>query len=99
MKAKNTRETLLRLWGYLRKQKAGLIAVTIFTAISAVLMLTGPYLIGISIDRYIIPRDYDGLVVLCFVLLGVYAARFCLFVDTNARHGSSVTAHGSRYAS
>ena len=36
-------------------------------------MLTGPYLIGISIDRYIIPRDYDGLVVLCFVLLGVYA--------------------------
>ena len=74
VKAKNTRETLLRLWGYLRKQKAGLIAVTIFTAISAVLMLTGPYLIGISIDRYIIPRDYDGLVVLCFVLLGVYAA-------------------------
>ena len=64
----------MRLWGYLRKQKAGLIAVTIFTAISAVLMLTGPYLIGISIDRYIIPHDYDGLVVLCFVLLGVYAA-------------------------
>ncbi|MBS4177822.1 ABC transporter ATP-binding protein [Lederbergia citrea] len=74
VKAKNTKVTLLRLWNYLRKQKAGLIGVTVFTAISAVLMLTGPYLIGISIDRYIIPRDYNGLFVLCFVLLGVYVA-------------------------
>lgn len=74
VKAKNAKETLLRLWNYLRKQKIGLIVVTLFTAISAILMLTGPYLIGISIDRYIIPRDYDGLVVLCFILLGVYLA-------------------------
>lgn len=74
VKAKNTKETLHRLWHYLRKQKLGLIAVTIFTAISAVLMLTGPYLIGMSIDRYIVPRDYDGLVTLCLVLLGVYIA-------------------------
>lgn len=74
VKAKNTKETLYRLWNYLRKQKTGLIAVTIFTAISAVLMLTGPYLIGMSIDRYIVPRDYDGLVTVCLVLLGVYIA-------------------------
>ncbi|MCM3112931.1 ABC transporter ATP-binding protein [Lederbergia lenta] len=74
VKAKNTKETLHRLWHYLRKQKLGLIAVTIFTSISAVLMLTGPYLIGMSIDRYIVPRDYDGLVTLCLVLLGVYIA-------------------------
>lgn len=74
VKAKDTKETLRRLWYYLRKQKQGLLAVTFCTAISAVLMLTGPYLIGMSIDRYIVPRDYDGLVTLCFVLLGVYVA-------------------------
>lgn len=74
VKAKNMKETLLRLWKYLRRQKISLIFVTLFTAISAVLMLTGPYLIGISIDRYIIPRDYDGLITLCFILLGVYIA-------------------------
>ncbi len=72
VKAKNTKETLIRLWRYLRRQKLSLIFVTLFTAISAVLMLTGPYLIGISIDRYIIPRDYNGLVYLCIVLLAVY---------------------------
>lgn len=72
VKAKNTKETLKRLWNYLRKQKTGLMAVTIFTAISAVLMLMGPYLIGISIDKYIIPRDYNGLLWLCLVLLFVY---------------------------
>lgn len=72
VKPKNTKETLKRLWGYLRKQKIGLISVTLFTAISSLLMLVGPYLIGKSIDEYIIPRDYDGLVTLCFVLLSVY---------------------------
>src|SRR5690625_2099964 len=72
VKAKNAKETLMRLWGYLRNQKISLTFVTLFTAISAVLMLTGPYLIGISIDRYIIPRDYNGLVYLCIVLLAAY---------------------------
>jgi len=72
VKAKNTKETLKRIWHYLSKQKSGLIAVTIFTAISAVLMLTGPYLIGISIDKYIIPRNYNGLLLLCLTLLFVY---------------------------
>src|SRR5699024_3145020 len=73
-KAKNTKGTLVRLWQYLRKQKMSLLFVTLFTAISALLMLTGPYLIGMSIDRYIIPGDYPGLVKLCFLLLGVYLA-------------------------
>ncbi|MBS4200959.1 ABC transporter ATP-binding protein [Bacillus sp. FJAT-49732] len=72
VKAKNTKESLKRLWHYLRMQKSGLIAVTIFTAISAVLMLTGPYLIGISIDKYIIPHNYNGLLWLCLALLFVY---------------------------
>lgn len=73
-KAKNTGETLKRIWHYLKQQKIRLIAVIIFTALSAVLMLSGPYLIGISIDDYIIPQDYHGLLILCLCLFGVYVA-------------------------
>src|SRR5690625_4751353 len=72
VKPKNTKGTLVRLWGYLRSQKLSLIFVTLFTAFSAVLMLMGPYLIGVAVDKYIIPRDYNGLIFLCLVLLSVY---------------------------
>src|SRR5690606_26636499 len=72
VKAKNTKETLKRLWNYLRKQKTGLMAVPTFTVISAVLILMCLYLIGITIDKYIIPRAYNGLLWLRLVLLFVY---------------------------
>src|SRR5690625_1290849 len=71
-KPKNMGETLVRLWGYLRSQKLSLIFVTLFTALSAVLTLMGPYLIGVAVDKYIIPRDYNGLIYLCLVLSAVY---------------------------
>lgn len=64
--------TLRRLWGYIGRQRAGLVAVIILTALGAGLALIGPYLLGRAIDQYIIPRDYDGLVRLCVVLLAVY---------------------------
>src|SRR5690625_4139115 len=71
VKPKNTKGTLVRLWGYLSSQKLSLIFVTLFTALSAVLMLMGPYLIGVAVDKYIIPRDYNGLIYLCLVLLEI----------------------------
>lgn len=64
--------TLMRLWTYIGRQRAGLIAVFVLTALSAGLALIGPYLLGRAIDLYIIPRDYGGLLRLCATLLGVY---------------------------
>ncbi|TNJ65241.1 ABC transporter ATP-binding protein [Paenibacillus hemerocallicola] len=64
--------TLKRLWGYIGRQRAGLVAVFVLTALSSGLALIGPYLLGRAIDLYIIPRDYDGLVWLCCTLLAVY---------------------------
>ncbi|GAA3413484.1 ABC transporter ATP-binding protein [Paenibacillus hodogayensis] len=64
--------TLKRLWNYIGRQRSGLIAVFILTALSSGFTLVGPYLLGRAIDRYIIPRDYDGLLWLCLSLLGVY---------------------------
>ncbi len=71
-KAKNGTATLKRIWGYLKVQRAGLLAVAILTALSSAATLTGPYLLGISFDRYIIPRDYDGLLRVSLILLVIY---------------------------
>lgn len=71
-RAKDAKTTLKRLWRYLGREKTGLLTVFILTIISSCLNLAGPYLIGISIDKYIIPRDYSGLLQMCMILLGVY---------------------------
>ncbi|OCT16185.1 multidrug ABC transporter ATP-binding protein [Paenibacillus pectinilyticus] len=71
-RAKNIGATLLRTWGYLRRQRAGLFTVTALTILGSGLALLGPYLIGVAIDEYIIPRDRSGLIGLCLLLLGCY---------------------------
>ena len=45
-RAKNRRGTLLRLWGYLRRQKWGLAAVLLLVVLASGLDLAGPYLMG-----------------------------------------------------
>lgn len=72
VRPKNAKETLRRIWFYLKRQRSGLAAVFILTAAGSVLGLIGPYLIGLAIDRYIIPRDYKGLLRLCAGLACVY---------------------------
>ncbi|MDF2926718.1 MAG: multidrug transporter ATP-binding protein [Paenibacillaceae bacterium] len=72
VRAKNTKGTVARLWTYLRRQRAALAAVFVLTAASSILGLVGPYLIGMAIDDYILPRNYNGLLTLCSFLLGVY---------------------------
>lgn len=74
VRAKNTKGTLNRLWLYLRRQRGGLTAVFLLTAIGSGLGLIGPYLFGVAIDDYIIPRDHAGLLRLCWLLAAVYAA-------------------------
>ena len=49
-KAKNTRGTVLRLWGYLRKHRALLWLVFLLAVLSSASSLVGPYLIGRAID-------------------------------------------------
>ncbi|MCS7459578.1 ABC transporter ATP-binding protein/permease [Paenibacillus doosanensis] len=72
VRPKNTRATLQRIWHYLRRQRAGLISVFILTVIGSGLALAGPYMIGLAIDKYIIPHDYGGLIRLCAALLAIY---------------------------
>ncbi|BCM88652.1 putative ABC transporter ATP-binding protein [Abditibacteriota bacterium] len=72
-RAKDTRATLLRLWGYLSRQKASLLLAALFVAAAAGLTLMGPYLLGRAIDGTILQRDLPGLARLCTLMLLVYA--------------------------
>ncbi|RXZ83677.1 ABC transporter ATP-binding protein [Paenibacillaceae bacterium] len=71
-RARNTKATLLRLWQYLKRQRAALFVVFALTVLSSGLSLLGPLYIGRAIDVYILPRDYNGLLSLCLLLVGIY---------------------------
>lgn len=60
VKANDWKGTIKRIWLYMEKQKAALIASILFVFISTLLGLLGPYMIGIIIDEYIIPKDIAG---------------------------------------
>ncbi|MEZ4640860.1 MAG: ABC transporter ATP-binding protein [Caldilineaceae bacterium] len=73
-RAKDRRGTLLRLWGYLRRQRTALLVTSAMVIVSAGLNLVGPYLLGLAIDDYIIPGDLPGLARIGALMLGVHAA-------------------------
>ncbi|WP_374978394.1 ABC transporter ATP-binding protein [Neobacillus driksii] len=60
VKANDWKGTIKRIWLYMEKQKAALLASILFVIISTLLGLLGPYMIGIIIDEYIIPKDIAG---------------------------------------
>ncbi|MCC6442344.1 MAG: ABC transporter ATP-binding protein [Armatimonadetes bacterium] len=70
--AKDQRGAVLRLWGYLRRQKMALIATGLMVAAGVGLNLLGPYLLGQAIDRYILPGDLPGLARISLLMLAVY---------------------------
>jgi ATP-binding cassette subfamily B multidrug efflux pump len=71
-KAENPRGALLRLINYLSPFRTQLIAIIIFTVISTLLSLVGPYIMSIAINQYIIPRDLQGLIRISLILAGTY---------------------------
>lgn len=72
-RAKNMGATLKRIWQYLSKQKRMLTLVILMVVTSSGLSLLGPYMVGMSIDHFIVTREMDGLgkvlVALIFVFL------------------------------
>ncbi len=73
-KAKNTRSTTLRLWGYLKSQKIGLLCVVFLVIITTGPELLGPYLMARAIDGYIIPGNLQGLASIVLLMSGIYFA-------------------------
>lgn len=52
-RAKNWKNTLLRIWRYLAYRKVQLSLVLLFVLISTGLSLLGPYMIGVAVDDYL----------------------------------------------
>ena len=77
-RAKKPRETLARLASYLLVYKLQLVLVVFCIIAAGVLQLLGPYLIGVTIDQYILKGDVPGLVRMALLLLGVYLAGWAL---------------------
>jgi ATP-binding cassette subfamily B protein len=73
-RAANRRGTLMRLWGYLRRQSWTLVWVTILVAVGSGLNLLGPYLMGRAIDVFIAQNDLPGLGQLVLFMIVVYLA-------------------------
>jgi len=71
-KAKDPRGAVRRLLGYLNMYKGHIAIAVVLTIISTLLSLVAPYFMGVAIDQYIIPRDWNGLVMISLVLAGVY---------------------------
>lgn len=73
VRSKDTIGTLRRIWGYLKLQKRALIIVVGCTVLTTLLSLLGPYLLGKTIDEYIVPHQYDGFWRMGLMLMSVYA--------------------------
>jgi len=71
-KAKDPRGSVRRLLGYLNMYKGHIAIAIVLTIISTLLSLVAPYFMGVAIDQYIIPRDWNGLVRISLVLTSVY---------------------------
>ncbi|ASS73635.1 multidrug ABC transporter ATP-binding protein [Tumebacillus algifaecis] len=72
IRSKDAKGTVRRIWHYLKLHRRSLIVVVVCTALSTLFSLLGPYLIGKTIDQYIIPHQFDGMIRMGLLLLSVY---------------------------
>lgn len=75
--ARNPRQTLRRLFGYLHAFRTHIALVAILVMASTALGLAGPILLGRAIDLFIVQDDRAGLARLVVLLLVVYGIAFC----------------------
>ncbi len=71
-KARNTRGTLVRLWGYLQRRRGPLVLTALLAIATSLLDLLGPYLMGRAIDAYIMRGDLHGLARLLGWMIAAY---------------------------
>lgn len=75
-KPENWFATVKRIWRYVCVKKGILFLVFLMVIASSVFGLLGPYLIGMSIDQYIVAKKNDGLLNILFGLLVIYVFYF-----------------------
>jgi len=73
-KAKDLRSALVRLLSYMKPFWLNLVVATILVAVSTLLSLIGPYLLGVAIDQFMGTGDVEGLLGVSVLMLGAYLA-------------------------
>ncbi|KAB2451885.1 ABC transporter ATP-binding protein [Bacillus sp. CH126_4D] len=76
--SRNTKGTVLRVWNYMGYQKASLTFVIFLVFVTTLLGLLGPYLMGVIIDQYIVPKDLSGTARMCLLLIAIYGVTVVL---------------------
>ncbi|MGQ9681977.1 MAG: ABC transporter ATP-binding protein, partial [Anaerolineae bacterium] len=71
---KDARRTLWRLWSHLRRFRLAMAVAGLLVAVTSVLELLGPYLMGRAIDVFIARGDLAGLARLAGLMIAAYAA-------------------------
>jgi ATP-binding cassette subfamily B protein len=71
-RVRDAKGTLRRLWAYLRREQAMLIAVAVIVVAATGITVAGPYLIGRAIDDGIEARDLDALAWIVILLAVLY---------------------------
>ncbi|WP_454055073.1 ABC transporter ATP-binding protein [Clostridium sp. Marseille-Q7071] len=77
-RAKNAKGTLKRIWAYLNKQKKALTLVILLIIITSILGILGSYLIGVTIDNYIINKNLNGTLKMLGIMAVVYISNALL---------------------
>ncbi len=70
--ARDPRHALTRLLPYLYPFRTRLIIVFTCVILYTLLGLIGPYLMGVAIDQYIVPKRADGLARIALIMLAVF---------------------------
>jgi ATP-binding cassette subfamily B multidrug efflux pump len=70
--AKDTNYAVKRLLAYLRPYWLQLSAVSLLVVVTTIGRLAGPILLGLAIDRFILPGDVPGLIRISILMLVVY---------------------------
>ena len=69
-----TKHTFRQLSYFVKPYRGTFIAVALFAVLSSIFSTAQPYLIKVAIDSYITPKNYDGLVLITYVLVGLLLA-------------------------
>jgi ATP-binding cassette subfamily B protein len=87
-RASDVQGVLRRIWGYMRRQRWALVAITLLVAVSSGFGLLGPFLLGRAIDQFILERDVAGLAHNAILMLGTYlVASLSMWLQTYVMAG------------
>ena len=78
-------------------QRGALIATAVLVVLTTGLNLLGPYLLGVAIDRYILPGDLPGLARICVLMLAASMPSVAAHLAADLRDDRRRAAHGARH--